>query len=374
MDSKFYNLSILERFKVIAEHYRPSLETIVALKRENFPSWVELERLGENPIGTYDLPLRFANYFSINGRYFYLPYVIEESSVVAGACYGAKVTGNIEAKVLKSWAKSQIQFFGIKEPEKAKEKILKMKEEILDLANRGHRHSKAYDLGIKEYMLGEKCLILDLYVDPGDAMGAAVASEMAESIAPKISEAIEAKFNGRIISNYSGRLTKAKARIPVERLERKLDDGTKWNGEEVKDRIILLSRWAEEDVDRAVTHNKGIMNGVDAVALAFCQDWRAIEAANHAHACREGKYKPLSRWYEENGYLVGEAELLLPCGIVGGEIKNFGKAKALIELLGIRRSDELAEIMAAAGLANNFAALSMLATIGIGRGHKVFRK
>ena len=379
----FFRLSIDERVAVLKEFLDLSEKEILVLKNLCTLGFDELAAMGENPISNYELPLRVANYFKINGVDYFIPMVVEEASVVAGACYGAKLcykSGGIKSSVIKnseySKAIGQIQLIRVKNPQEIERKVLENKNKLLEKANEGHKHSRAYDIKTEHYVADEeKMLIVNIQIDPGDAMGAAVASQMAEAVAKEISKLTATPYNACIISNYSGRHVKAETRVYVEDLARKSASGKWWTGEEVRDGITLLSRWAENDVYRAATHNKGIMNGVDAVALATGQDWRAIESANHVFAMRSGRYKPLSRWRSEDDYLVGELEMLIPCGIVGGEIKKFPKAEfALRKILRVKSADELAEIMAAVGLAQNLAALSMLATIGLKEGHEPHRK
>ena len=379
----FFRLSIDERVAVLKEFLDLSEKEILVLKNLCTLGFDELAAIGENPISNYELPLRIANYFKINGVDYFIPMVVEEASVVAGACYGAKLcykSGGIKSSVIKnseySKAIGQIQLIRVKNPQEIEKKVLENKNKLLEKANEGHKHSRAYDIKTEHYVADEeKMLIVNIQIDPGDAMGAAVASQMAEAVAKEISKLTATQYNACIISNYSGRHVKAETRVYVEDLARKSASGKWWTGEEVRDGITLLSRWAENDVYRAATHNKGIMNGVDAVALATGQDWRAIESANHVFAMRSGRYKPLSRWRSEGDYLVGELEMLIPCGIVGGEIKKFPKAEfALRKILRVKSADELAEIMAAVGLAQNLAALSMLATIGLKEGHEPHRK
>jgi len=379
----FFRLSIDERVAVLKEFLDLSEEEILVLKNLCTLGFDKLAAMGENPISNYELPLRVANYFKINGVDYFIPMVVEEASVVAGACYGAKLcykSGGIKSSVIKnseySKAIGQIQLIRVKNPQEIEKKVLENKNKLLEKANEGHKHSRAYDIKTEHYVADEeKMLIVNIQIDPGDAMGAAVASQMAEAVAKEISKLTATPYNACIISNYSGRHVKAETRVYVEDLARKSASGKWWTGEEVRDGITLLSRWAENDVYRAATHNKGIMNGVDAVALATGQDWRAIESANHVFAMRSGRYKPLSRWSSEDDYLVGELEMLIPCGIVGGEIKKFPKAEfALRKILRVKSADELAEIMAAVGLAQNLAALSMLATIGLKEGHEPHRK
>lgn len=378
----FFKLSINERIAILKEFLDLTEEETLILKNLCTLGFKELTAIGENPVSNYELPLRIANYFKINGTDYFIPMVVEEASVVAGACYGAKLCyeRGIESSIVKqsNYAKAigQIQLINIKNPLEAERKILENKNRLLEKANEGHRFSRAYNLKTRVFESEHgKSMTVNIYIDPGDAMGAAVASAMAETVAKEISKMTGIAYNSCIISNFSGRHVKAKAEVPVERLARKSVSGKKWRGEEVRDGIVWLSIWAENDVYRAVTHNKGIMNGVDAVAVATGQDWRAIESANHAFAAKNGTYKPLSRWRSEGDYLIGELEMLIPCGIVGGEIKKIPKAEFVLrKILRVKSADQLAEIMAAVGLAQNLAALSMLATIGLKEGHEPHRK
>lgn len=376
----FYKLSIDERIEVLRDFLDLNVEDVAVLKSLCTLGFKELTSIGENPVSNFELPLRIANGFKINGVDYFVPMVVEEASVVAGVCYGAKIcyeSGGITSHVLKESnygkAAGQIQLINVDDPVEVERKILAEKNYLLEKVNKEHRFSKAYDLKVQKFE--DEILVVNVYVDPGDAMGAAVASDMAESIAREIVKIVPCVCNACIVSNFSGRHVKAEVKIPVDKLSRKNVKGKVWSGEEVKNGIVWLSRWAERDMYRAVTHNKGIMNGVDAVAVATGQDWRAIESANHAFAFRSGCYLPLSKWRSEGNYLIGELEMLVPCGIIGGEIKNFPKAEfALRKILRVKKADELAEIMAAVGLAQNLAALSMLATIGLKEGHQPHRK
>jgi len=378
----FFKLSIEKRITVLKEFLGLSEEETLIIKNLCTLGFKELTAIGENPISSYELPLRIANYFKINGVDYFIPMVVEEASVVAGACYGAKLCykEGIESSIVKqsNYAKAigQIQLINIKNPLEVEKKILENKNYLLEKANKGHRYSKAYNIKTIFFESEHgKSIIVYIAVDPGDAMGAAVTSAITETVAKEISRTTGIAYNSCIISNFSGRHVRAKAKIPVERLARKSASGKEWSGKEVKDGIVWLSIWAENDIYRAVTHNKGIMNGVDAVAVATGQDWRAIESANHAFATRSGTYEPLSRWRSEGDYLLGELEMLIPCGIVGGEIKKIPKAEFVLKkILRVKTADQLAEIMAAVGLAQNLAALSMLATIGLKEGHEPHRK
>ncbi len=343
---KFRELSLQERTELLGIGKK-------LLERSLAPE--DLERIGENPAGVHELPIRILDRLPVNGREYTVPLVTEEASVVAGACYGAKLcrlAGGIQANVTESLARAQVL---LTRPLKKFDK-----RRLLEKANEGHKHSRAVDIIIKN--AGSK-RVLEIVFDPGDAMGAAVASSMAEAVSEEIGQGL-----GRVVCNKYGRRVRASVRIPVQLLERK-HDGRTIPGEEVARRIQKLSEWAESDPDRAVTHNKGIMNGITAVALATGQDTRAIEAACHAHAAANGDYSPLSRWRVSEKVLEGTLEAVLPCGIVGGELKTYPKTRIALEIMGVRSANELAQVMAGVGLAQNLAALSMLATIGVTKGH-----
>lgn len=379
----FFGLSIEERRNVLRHFLGLSEGEASVLKDLTTLGLGKLAAIGENPISNFELPLRVADGFRINGVDYFVPLVVEEASVVAGVCYGAKLCyedGGIHSYVMKGGeygkAVGQVQLINVENPMEVEGLILDGKNVMLEKANQDHRFSRAYDLRVRRFEDGMGImLIIDVFVDPGDAMGAAVASDIAEAIAGEVSEMTGCRYNACIVSNFSGRHVQAKVKVPTENLARKSIKGEAWSGEEVKDGVVWLSKWAEEDVARAVTHNKGIMNGVDGVAVATGQDWRAIESANHAFALRNGQYMPLTRWRSEDNFLLGELEMLIPCGVVGGEIKSFPKAEFVLKkILRVKSADELAKIMGAVGLAQNLAALSMLATIGLKEGHQPHRK
>lgn len=326
--------------------------------------------LGENVTGRYELPIRFAPNFKINGRDKLIPLITEEASVVAGIASAAKKAyrcGGIEAEVSDEYPRAIGQILVSTRGNGALDEITKRKGEFLALANRGHRYSNAYDIDIKSLPNGK--LVVNLYINPGDAMGAAVASDMARAVSKEI-EKQGFECNGNIISNASGRLTKARLRIDIPSLERRSKiDGTLYTGEYLAKRIVDLYEFADMDPQRAATHNKGLMNGTDALALATAQDTRAINAACHSYAVRDGTYKPLSSWKIYDGHLEGETELVLPVCTVGSEIKKYPKAAVMLKSLGIENADDLAMDLAAVGLTQNYAALSMLASIGLKEGH-----
>ena len=324
----------------------------------------------ENVVGVMAYPFSVAVNFKINGKDYLVPMVIEESSVVAAASNAAKVMrrdGGIRAKASQPLMIGQIQVLNVKNPWYQKMRILEHKDEILKIANEQTPTlvklgggAKDLEVRILDSPLGPM-LIVHLIVDVRDAMGANAINTMCEKVAPTIERITGGKVLLRILSNLADRrIVRAWVKVYKEDI----------GGEEVVDGIVAASVFAQVDPYRAVTHNKGIMNGVIAVALATGQDHRALEAAVHAYAARTGVYKPLSTWEkDEDGNLVGTLEMPMPVGIVGGATKVHPIAKIALKILGVKTANELAEVMAAVGLAQNFAALKALATEGIQKGH-----
>jgi len=221
------------------------------------------------------------------------------------------------------------------------------------------------DLPPPEGPSGEPLLVVHLLVDTRDAMGANVVNGVAEGIAPFLARLTRGKVYLRIVSNLADRrLARASCRIPVSELA---DGGT--SGDDIAEGVVQAVRLASADPYRAATHNKGIMNGVDAVAVATGQDWRALEAGAHAFACRDGRYRPLSQWAVEDGTLRGSIELPLAVGTVGGATRVHPGARVALKLLRVTSARELAAVFASVGLAQNFAALRALGSVGIQKGH-----
>jgi len=306
----------------------------------------------------------------INGRDYLIPMAIEEPSVVAAASNAAKMArlkGGFSTSSTGSIMIGQIQVVKVKNPSKAKQAILSSKEEILKKAN--EQDPILYSLGGGANDLNVKVLqtirgpmvIAELYVDTKDAMGANAVNTMAESIASLIERITGGQVLLRIISNLA---TKRLVRASV------VIDKSEVGGESIVDGILDAYAFANADPYRAATHNKGIMNGVIAVALATCNDHRAIEAGGHAYAARTGNYTSLTMWEKnEDGDLVGFIELPMAVGIIGGATKTHPIAQIALKILGVKTASELGEVMAAVGLAQNLAALRALVAEGIQRGH-----
>jgi hydroxymethylglutaryl-CoA reductase len=345
--------------------------------RESLP--LELANLMiENAIGTFSLPLGLGLNFTINGRDYLVPMAVEEPSVVAAVSFAAKLvraSGGFTGETTDPIVSAQVQVTEYGDPELAKARLLGAREELLALANSLHpslvaRGGGARDLDVRilpapEGPSGEPILVLHVHVDTREAMGANLVNTVAEGVAPLVEELTGGKVFLRILSNLTDRrLARASCRIPVHLL----DDG-EWRGADIARGIHQASRFAEADPYRAATHNKGIMNGVDAVAIATGQDWRAIESGAHAYAARDGHYRPLSTWRVEDGHLVGRIELPMAVGTVGGPIKVHPGVQAAHKLLRIGNAGELALVIASVGLAQNLAAVRALGSVGIQRGH-----
>ena len=368
--SKFFEKSRKERLEIVKIFSNLSDEEIKLLENtDGGVSFEKADKMVENAIGTFSLPLGIATNFKINGKDYVIPMVIEEPSVIAAASKGAKIArvlGGFEVEAGESYSVGQIQMLDVDIPTSI-ESIKKSSNEILEIANSKSNTLSKMGKGAKEVTCKEidtlsgKMLIVELLIDVGDAMGANITNTMCEAVSPLLEKITGGKALLRILSNYSTRrIAQAKAVFEKETV----------GGEDVVDNIILAFQFADNDVFRAVTHNKGIMNGIIAVANATGQDSRAIEAAANAYAARSGQYRSLSKWSkDENGNLVGSLELPLSVGIVGGIANVHPIAKICHKILGISSTQELASIMTATGLAQNYSAIRALSTEGIQKGH-----
>ena len=374
----FYRLSIKDRVEAVFERGLISEEDYLALKHQQ--QQLDLnsaDKMIENVIGVMGLPIGLGLNFLINEKEYVIPLVVEEPSIVAALSSAAKIArehGGFEAESTDPILIGQIQVVGIKDLEKARSEILSRKKEVLNLANSFHprmvaRGGGAKDLNVKTYPLDsfdQEMLIVDLHVDTRDAMGANLVNGMCEGVASLIETMTEGEVFLRILSNLSDKsLATASVTIPTSAL--KING---YDGEKVRDGIIIASDFAHVDPYRASTHNKGIMNGIDAVALATGNDWRAIEAGAHAFAARHGRYSALSKWSSDNeGNLVGKIELPIKVGTVGGPMESNPAVALNLRIINVESAMELASVMAAVGLAQNFSALKALVTEGIQTGH-----
>ncbi len=356
-------MPIEERIKIVKEFAGLSDEEAEMLLSFNALPKDIADVMIENVVSCMQLPLGIATNFIINGKEILVPMAIEETSVVAAASNAAKMArpDGFKAKATEPIMIGQIQILN---PSKdAKEKIMENKEDILSLANA--QDKILVDLGggakdLEARWLSNDMMVVHLLVDVRDAMGANAVNTMAEAVAPLLEKITGGKALLRIISNLAiYRLAEAEVIYKKDAI----------GGEEVVDKVVKAYEFASLDIFRAATHNKGIMNGIDAVAIATGNDWRAIEAGAHAYAAMNG-YKPLTTWKKnDDGDLYGKIKLPLAVGIIGGATKVHPMAKICLKILGVKTAKELAEIMAAVGLAQNFAALRALATKGIQAGH-----
>ena len=368
--SKFFEKSRKDRLEIIGNFANLSEDELNTLENMNGGiSFDKADKMIENAIGTFSLPLGIATNFKINNKDYVVPMVIEEPSVIAAASKGAKIArikGGFEVTADESYSIGQIQILNT-DANIAIKKINEQTNEILKLANSKSNTLSKMNKGAKEIMCKEidtpsgSMLIVELLIDVGDAMGANVTNTMCEAVSPLIEKITGGKALLRILSNYSTRrMVKAKAVFEKESV----------GGENVVDNIILAYEFADNDVYRAVTHNKGIMNGIISVANAVGQDSRAIEAAANAYAAISGKYRSLSKWSKDvDGNLVGILEIPLSVGIVGGIANVHPVAKICTKILNVESAQELACVMTATGLAQNYSAIRALSTEGIQKGH-----
>ncbi len=365
----FYKLSVEERLRIVKEFAELTEEELGLLKQGGLTVSLA-DKMIENVIGVFSLPLAVAVNFLINGKDYLIPMAIEEPSVVAAASHAAKLMregGGIKASSTPPVMIGQVQLIKVPNLTEAEEQIISHKEEILAIANSQSKTlvklgGGAIDLQVREISTPRGAMLLaELLVDCRDAMGANIVNTMCEAIAPTLERLSKGRALLRILSNLADRrLARAEAVIPKKEL----------GGEEVVEGIVDAYALAASDPYRAATHNKGVMNGVIAVALATGQDTRAIEAGAHAYAARSGRYQPLSKWeITENGDLKGSLELPLAVGIVGGATRAHPLARLSLKILGVETANELAEVMCSVGLAQNLAALRALVTEGIQRGH-----
>jgi len=368
--SGFYKLSIDERLKVIKNFAGLTDEEVNLLKSTSSLQLDLADRMIENVVGTFPLPLGIAVNFLINSRDYLIPMVIEEPSVVAAASNAAKIArtkGGFFTSSTEPIMRGQIQTVKVPDPYRAKNAILKAKEEILKKANDQDPLLVSVGGGAKDLQVKiidtprGQMVITELLVDCRDVMGANAVNTMAEAVAPMIERITKGKVFLRIISNLATeRLARARTVVNKEAV----------GGEEVVDGILEAYAFAVGDPYRAATHNKGILNGIIGVVIATCNDHRAVEAGAHAYAARTGCYLPLSVWKKnENGDLVGSIELPMAVGTIGGATKVHPIARIALKILGVKSARELGEVMAAVGLAQNLGALRALANEGIQKGH-----
>ena len=366
--SGFYRLAPSERLLAAAEQASIGKEEIDQVQRGL--SLDQADKMVENVVGMFQVPLGVATNFLIDGREVLIPMATEEPSVIAAASNGARMAREGGGFVTTSTGpvmRAQIQATGIVDPYSARQAILHHKDELMKMANDKDPMLVRFGGGVKDIevqvidsRLGPM-VVTHLIVDCRDAMGANAVNTMAEALAPRIEQITGGRVYLRIISNLADlRLARARAVFKAEEI----------GGHEVVDGILLAAELAQVDPYRAATHNKGIMNGVTAVVLATGNDTRAVEAGAHSYAAMRGQYRSLTR-YEKNrdGDLVGSIEMPVAIGLVGGATRVHPVAKTAVKILGVKSADDLSRIIAAVGLCQNFAALRALASEGIQRGH-----
>ena len=365
-EKKFYEMSVDERLSLLASKSNLTKNEISAVINQPL-SFDKIDGMVENAVGSFPLPLGIATNFVINGKEYLVPMAIEEPSVIAAASHAAKLAksrGGFKASAESSIMRGQIQVTNLLDIKKAIQVISKSKESLLRTVNSISKKVKALDLKtriVENEIDGTKMLATELYVDCKDSMGANTINSMCELLGPEIEQKTSGKVILKILSNYATeRIATSKATFKKEEL----------GGNDIVDRILSAFAFAFSDTYRAVTHNKGIMNGIDAVSIATGQDFRAIEASAHAYASRDGKYRSLTTFAKSsNGDLVGRIEIPLSVGIVGGISTVHPVAKMGFKILGVKSASELACVIASAGLAQNLAAIRALSTEGIQTGH-----
>jgi hydroxymethylglutaryl-CoA reductase len=366
----FAKLSVEQRRQKLAELTGLSDETLAHLARTS-ESDIELaNRLSENVVSTMNLPLGLATNLIVDGAEPLVPMATEESSVIAAVCNAAKrcrSSGGFITSFSGPIMIAQVQLVDAPDPEHCRLKILERRQEIQQICDETDpvlvKHGGGFrDLEVRILDSRQSPMVIThLLIDTRDAMGANAVNSMAEALAPHIRQWTGARTYLRILSNLADRrLARARAVWPLDEI----------GGAEVRDGMLSAYAFADADPYRAATHNKGIMNGVTAVALATGQDTRAVESGAHAFAARGGRYRSLTRWERDgDGNLVGSIELPMPVGLIGGATKLHPTAQAALEIMGVRSAEHLARLIAAVGLAQNFAALRVLATTGVQQGH-----
>lgn len=374
--SGFYNQNIETRWEKLDEFNLLTPEERSAITGDQGLDTSQADHMIENVIGTLNMPLGLGLNFQVNGRDVLVPMAVEEPSVVAGASFMAKLFrkgGGFWAQTTQPEMIGQMQVLDLVSPNQARVKILAERDALLQavadldpiLRDLGGGPRELEVRVIEGSPVGD-FLVVHLIYDVRDAMGANAVNTACERLAPMIEEISGGRVHLRILSNLADRrVASVQGTVPLEALA-----FAGFSAEQVRDGIIEAWAFAVADPYRAATHNKGIMNGVDAVVIATGNDWRAIEAGAHAYAARTGRYTSLSTWeVDADGNLVGTLEIPMAVGTVGGATKVHPTARAALKLMQVSSAAELAEVIVSVGLAQNLAALRALATEGIQRGH-----
>lgn len=363
----FNKLILEEKIKILKKFSNLTEEELDLLKKyQELPDFLDIE----NNIG----PFKIATNFLVNGKDYFVPMEVEEPSVVAAASRGAKLIregGGFIGKYLSNEMVGEILLLNIKDLKTARNNIKKNKQKILKLANETQSHLLKLGGGAKDFELKKikNYLIFYLVVNPLDALGANMVNTMLEKIAPYLTKVSGGRIGGMIISNFGGRrMVFVEGKVPIKNLAR-----GDFSGKEAVKRFLYFIDLAKNDVFRAITHNKGVMNGIDAVLLAAGNDFRAAESAAHSFAAKTGKYLPLTDWKIEKGFLKGEIKMPMPVATVGGGTGT-RKAKLAKKILKVQNAQELGIICGAVGLANNLTAVLEIVTQGIQKGHMKLHK
>jgi hydroxymethylglutaryl-CoA reductase len=364
----FYRHSLPRRIALLAETGRLSPGALELWRAGGGLPVDVADRMSENVVACHGLPLGVALNFRVNQRDYLLPMAVEEPSVVAAASNAARLvrlSGGFAGDADPPVMTTQIQLDDVPEPRRAADRVASHRDALLAVGDEAiprvvARGGGCVDLDVRVLDEAAGVVVVQLYVDVGDAMGANIVDTVAEAVAPRVHELLGGTIGLRILSNLPlRRRVRARGEVSAEAL----------GGDAIADGIARASRFAELDALRAVTHNKGIMNGIDAVAVALGQDWRSIEAGAHAYAAIDGRYRPLATWRRTADGVEGRLELPLAVGTVGGATQVHPGVRAAFELAAVSDARELAVVIACAGLASNLAALKALAGEGIQRGH-----
>jgi hydroxymethylglutaryl-CoA reductase len=371
----FYMLSVEERRRKLAEALDLAPADVDALNAADALPIEVADIMVENAVGTFALPFGVALNFQVNGRDHVIPMVVEEPSVIAAASNAALVAragGGFAAEADPGAMIGQIQLVDVPDPGAAVERLGAARARLLSAAEeltpglcRRGAGPRDIEVRLVRTSSGQTMVVVHVLLDTGDAMGANAVNSLIEALAPMVGEIAGGTVCLRILSNLADRrLARAAVRLPFAALAREGFDGA-----EVAERMMHAYEFAAADPYRAATHNKGIMNGIDALAIATGNDWRAIEAGAHAYACRDGSYSSLTVWEIEGQHLLGSIELPMAVSTVGPLVQSHPRVRLALRLLGVSSARELAGIMAAVGLASNLGAMRALATEGIQKGH-----
>jgi hydroxymethylglutaryl-CoA reductase len=380
----FYKLPLDDRRREVCDRAGVELDEVVDALNTGGLNSAMADKVVENVLGVYGIPLGIALNVQVNGVDRLVPMVVEEPSVIAAASNAARMiraSGGFTAEMVETLMTTQVQLYDVPDVHSAIERLESAREELLEIGGDAVPNLLARGGGprsIEVRDIGQRCVVIHVHVDCQDAMGANLVNAIAEAIGPRAADISGGQLGLRILTNLCDRRrVRVQCRVHADELTMTRSNATRFSwlpqegldGPAVIDRIVQASRFAELDPYRAATHNKGIMNGVDAVVLATGNDFRAVEAGAHAFAARSGRYSPLAVWRRDGADLTGELEMPLALGVVGGTLRVHPGARLALRILGITAAGDLSMVAASIGLASNLAALRALATEGIQRGH-----